>query len=71
MCVRGRTGDLLHIKVIPTNFRWLLHFGSLPRAAEAELHGFQCRLDYCSENLVLNNDLLRNTIGIQIGKCFW
>ena len=48
----------------------ILNFGSPPRAAEAEVHGFQCRLDFCSENLGLNNDLLRNTIGFQMGKYF-
>ena len=41
-----------------------------PRAAESEFHVFQCKPDSCSEHLGLNNDLLRNTIGIQIGKYF-
>ncbi|KAK2163036.1 hypothetical protein LSH36_87g06047 [Paralvinella palmiformis] len=57
---------------------FLAHMGKKPNTVShcrvqpraAELHGFQCRLDSYSEHLGLNSDLLRNTIGIQIGKYF-
>jgi len=56
-------------QLISAGFYTSGHCRVQPRAAE--LHGFQCRLDSYSEHLGLNSDLLRNTIGIQIGKYFW
>ena len=59
-----------HCQLIFAGFYTSCHRRVQPRTAEAEFHGFQCRPDSCSEHLGSNNDLLRNTTGIQIGKYF-